>query len=90
MRLIKIVLIITLSIGYYLYLKRKNYIKEEFIPIFVISSIGIIEFIAGILNIMKFVTIVIASIGVILFIKEIYIIKKSKIKLQFNFSTIIV
>lgn len=87
MQLIKIILIIISSVGYYLYLKRKDYIKDEFIPIFIISSIGVIEFIAGILNIMKLATMLITLIGVIVFIKEILIIKKSKIK--FNFSTII-
>lgn len=87
MQIIKIILILISSIGYYLYLKRKDYIKDEFIPIFIISSIGIIEFIAGILNIMKLATMLITLIGVIVFIKEIIIIKKSKIK--FNFSIII-
>ena len=71
MQLIKIILIIISSVGYYLYLKRKDYIKDEFIPIFIISSIGVIEFIAGILNIMKLATMLITLIGVIVFIKEI-------------------
>ena len=86
MQILKIILIIISFIGYYIVLKRKTTIKEEFIPIFLFSTIGIVEFLAGILNFMKLATICICGIGIIFFIKEVFFIIKNKEKLKFRFN----
>lgn len=89
MQIVKFIIFIMLLSGYYLHLKRKTNIKEEFLPIIIVSSIGLIEYLAGILNLLKIATILIGIIGVILFIKNIYEILKNKEKLQINKNIII-
>lgn len=89
MGILKTLILLISGIGFYLHIKRKTQIKDEFIPIVIISSIGVIEFIAGILNIMELITITISIVGLILFIKEIFIMKKTSIKLQFSINAII-
>ena len=86
MQILKIILLIISFVGYYIILKRKTNIKEEFIPIFLFSTIGVAEFLAGILNFMKLATICICGIGIIFFIKEVFLIIKNKEKFKFNFN----
>ncbi len=78
MQIVKVILFITLCVGYYLYVKRKNIVKDEFIPIILISSISLVIYIAGILNLLEITTWVIGIIGNVLFIKEIYAVIKNK------------
>ena len=90
MQIIKIILIISSAIGYYLYLKKKK-IKEEFIPIMIVSSISITVYIAGILNFMTNTVILIGVVGIALLIKEIYSIIKHKEKIdieRYNFNSL--
>ena len=53
MQVLKIIALIIAVIGFYLALERKTKIKQEFITITIISVITIVEFLAGILNLMK-------------------------------------
>lgn len=89
MQVLKIILLLISFAGYYLFFKKKTEIKEEFIPILVFSTIGVIEFLAGILNFMKLATIFICGIGILFFIKEFYIIIKNKEKIKCNFKVLI-
>jgi hypothetical protein len=87
-QIIKIISLIISITGYFIFMKRKINIKDEFIPIILFSIIANLIFIAGILNFMKIITLVIVIIGLGLFIKElIRIIKlKEKIDFKINFS----
>lgn len=88
MQIIRIIILILSLIGYYLILKRKTKLKEEFIPIVLITSISLVIFIAFILNIAILSSIIIALAGLILFTKSVYEIVKNKEKLKFNFNII--
>lgn len=89
MQIVKILLVLISFTGYYIYAKRKLKIKEEFIPIIIFSSIGVLEFLAGILNFMKAMAVVICIVGVVIFIKELYLQIKSREKIKINFNIII-
>lgn len=82
MQILKIIIFVISNVGYYLYLKQK--IKEEFIPIIIVSCIGVVEYIAGILNLMVPITIIIGIVGSILFFKCIYKIIRNKEKIEIN------
>ena len=84
MQILKIILFLMLCAGYYMHIKRKNIIKEEFVPIFLISIISLVIYMAGILNFLNITTWMIGIIGVALFIKEIYTIIKNKEKININ------
>lgn len=88
MKIIKAIILLISFVGYYLYAKRKLKLREEFIPICIFSSIGVLEFLGGILNFMELMTISICGIGVIVFIKELYLIIKNKEKIKINFNII--
>ncbi len=88
MQIVKIFLVLISFIGYYLYAKRKLKIKEEFIPICIFSTIGVLEFLAGILNFMRLMAIAICAVGIVLLVKEIYLINKNKEKIKINFNCI--
>lgn len=89
MQFIKIIVLIVAMLGFYLTIKRRNKIRKEFIPIIIISVITIVEFLAGILNLMKITTILIVLSGVILAIYEFLTIIKRKEKLQIDIGIII-
>ena len=80
MQVLKIIALIIAVIGFYLALERKTKIKQEFIPITIISGITIVEFLAGILNLMKFISITIVVTGIVLAIYEITLLIKKKEK----------
>ena len=86
MAIIKIIILILSLIGYYLLFQRKVKLKEEFIPIVVLSIITLIVYIGFILNLAKLIIAVIAIIGVALFVKSTYEIIKNKEKIKLNFN----
>ena len=89
MQVLKIIALIIAVIGFYLALERKTKIKQEFIPITIISGITLVEFLAGILNLMKFISITIVVTGIVLAIYEITLLIKKKEKLKINIGLII-
>ena len=88
MQLIKIIVIIASLGGFYLRMKKKLDIKEEFIPIVLFSCITVIEFLAGILNCMKLVTVLIAIIGIVFGTKEVLITIKEKKRIHFSLNIV--
>lgn len=89
MQIVKPIIFIMLFCGYFLHLKRKTSIREEFLPIIIVTIIGLVEYLAGILNLLKITTFLIGIIGVILFIKNIYEMFKNKEKIKFNKNIIV-
>ncbi len=89
MKILKIIALLISFLGYYLYAKRKN-IKDEFIPILIISIISLAVYFGGILNFLVEVTILTCGVGLILFCKEIYLIIKNKEKIEFKNYNIII
>ena len=57
--------------GYVVFIHRKYRVDEECLPAIVMSSIGCLIFLAGILNIMKLAFVLIFGVGCILALKEI-------------------
>lgn len=84
MEILKLVVFIFSCMGYYIHIKRKTELKEEFIPIVLISGITVIVFLGGILNFLKVTAYILGIIGVILLFKNLYLIIKNKEKLDFN------
>ncbi len=89
MNALKVIFFIVSCLGFYLCFIRIDKVKKEFIPIILISTIAVIEYLAGILNFMKYVTILIGVIGFFTCIHEIYIMIKNKKKLKIDFNSII-
>lgn len=89
MQILKIMFFIISCIGFYLYTERKTNMKKEFIPIFLISTITVIMFFAGIFNYMKFAAMSIGITGFSLAVYEIYQIIKNKKEIKPNINLII-
>ena len=63
--------------GYLLFFKKKMKLPYEFILPIVFTLIGIIMFIAGILNMMKEITILVCLLGIVIFVIKLF--KREKV-----------
>lgn len=67
--LFKFVVLFLSFLGYYLFLYKKYHIKKEFIPIVVVSGIGVALFFSGLLNIMPLAAFIVTISGIFMAIK---------------------